>query len=175
MELAGSPCPPRCFHLPGATCRVRRCLVVQAVFGRARLFYAAAARADHAHAWIRQHAVTLSSDGSGEGIQSGRLDSAAVKPLGRRRSLGISENRQGAVDACEALQTKWRVNQRAQTDFWSCCANVIAPTKFLRDHWPLEMFEELRELSLTDFGDETDNAFATHCLEFPIFRYLDSG
>ena len=148
---------------------------MQAVFGRARLFYAAAARADHAHAWIRQHAVTLSSDMSGEGIQSGRLDSAAVKPLGRRRSLGMSENRQAAVDACEALKIKWRIHERAQTDFWSCCANAFAPTKFLRDHWTLDMFEELRELSLTDFGDETDNAIATHCLEYPIFQFLDSG
>ena len=119
--------------------------------------------------------MTLSSDVTGQGVQSGRLDSAAVKPLGRRRSLGMSENRQRAVDACEALKTKWSVHQRAQTDFWSCCANAIAPTKFLRDHWSLEMFKELRVLSLTDFGDETDNAIATHCLEYTIFQYLDSG
>ena len=112
---------------------------------------------------------------TGEGVQSGHLDSAALKPLGRRRSLGMSVNRQRAVDACETLKLKWSVHQRAQTDFWSCCANAIAPTKFLRDHWSLQMFEELRELSLTDFGDETDNAIATHCLEFPIYQYLDSG
>ena len=148
---------------------------MQAVFGRARLFYAAAARADHAHAWIRQHPVTLSSDVTGEGIQSGHIASAAIKPLGRRRSLGMSEHRQRAVDACEALKIKWSLHQRAQTMFWSCCANAIAPTKFLRDHWTLGMFEELRELMLTDFGDETDNGIATHCLEYPIFQYLDSG
>ena len=79
------------------------------------------------------------------------------------------------MDACEALKVKWAIHQRHQSMFWSCCANVVAPTKFLRNHWPLEMFEELRDLSLTDFGDESNNGIATHCLEFPLFAFLDSG
>ena len=37
------------------------------------------------------------------------------------------------------------------------------------------MFEELRDLSLTDFGVESGNAIATHGLEYPLFALLDSG
>ena len=87
----------------------------------------------------------------------------------------MSENRQRGVDACEALKAKWMIHQRAQTPFWSCCSSVITPTKFLRDHWQSKMFEELRELLLTNFGDESGNGVSTHCLEFPMFHLLDSG
>ena len=148
---------------------------MQAVIGRARLFYAAAAGANHRHVWIRQHAVTLTSDREGEGVRSGNLDNNAVKPLGRRQILAMSENRAKGVEACEALKLKWNVHQKSQSPFWSCCSSAISPTEFLRNHWDLEMFEELRELLLTDFGDESGNGVSTHCLEFPMFAYLESG
>ena len=119
--------------------------------------------------------MTLTSDRTGEGVQSGDIDSDAVKPLGRRHSLAMSENRQRGVDACKALKSKWNIHQRSQTPFWSCCSTAISPTKFLRNHWHLEMFDKLRELLLTDFGDETGNGVSTHCLEFPMFAYLESG
>ena len=119
--------------------------------------------------------MTLTSDRTGEGLQGGAIDSEAVKPLGRRHSLAMSENRQRGVDACEALKSKWNVYQKSRTPFWSCCSSAISPTKFLRNHWHLEMFEELRELLLTDFGDETGNGVSTHCLEFPMWDFLESG
>lgn len=119
--------------------------------------------------------MTLTSDRTGEGLLSSHIDSEAVKPLARRQILDMSKNRQRGVDACEALKVKWKIHQRSQFMFWSCCSSAISSTEFLRNHWQLEMFEELRELLLTDFGDETGNGVSTHCLEFPMFAFLESG